>query len=964
MTVKRLRAVLNSIGPPGPDEPTATPREIAEILWLAAHIFEDRPAPAPESAEPIPAEDRAEQPPMPSVPSPPPDPVRRELYGPVATSEEGTGAMTALVPTAPMLDHPLAVQRALRTLKRKVPSRRAMVLDEHATAERIASRPLRIRPWVPVMVAAPERWLSIVLVVDDGPSMRLWGPLARELHETLLRLGAFRDLRVCRLVPTDWGVGVVASPGAPPTDAATLIDPSGRQIVLVLSDCSGPYWWDGSAGRALRLWSKAEPTAILQPLAERLWRRTAAPTVPGTVVAARACVPNTALRFTPYDEEHRSGAVPVPVLECSPGWFADWATVVAGGGARPAAMTYLGDRPRGAEPVRQERDLPIRERVQRFQATASPEAAMLAAHVAVSFPALPVMRLIQQRILRVSQPSHLAEVILSGLLRPVDDAGRYDFVAGAREALLTTLPRSESWHTADVLSQISKEIERRAGSGTETFPAHLLAGDGDGDHVVGADDRPFALVSSEAIRLLNRRALPAEPRIVDVRSTDGLGEVGQIGEASDSTPSVAMSVNRLSVADLPRAEAGRVPIGRDMMTLEVIHFNLFHQDPNLVVAGNAGCGKTNLLRLIARGLTESFSPEQLSVTVVDPRGGLRDAVPSTHLNVYSAHARRAVGLVRNWLKDEEKGYTRSTSVGPRLVVLVDDYDQLTSSEMRLMAEIETISLNHRIGLHFVVASGVGREGLHSSFLMTLQEAATQVEMGFNQDEGVLAQPDTYVSLQLSGHGQWIRRHEEPRTVEVALVPQSLGRDEDRVPRVMLAVDIEAYSGLRERGQRQFQADLQQILDECETATHGLNRWNRQSTGDGELVVLPADTNPASFVKTFLRTIEPVLAALNADRRDRGRLRLRMALHHGTIDTSTASGIVAAFRLLNAKPLRNFLAHHLDRDLALIMSDSLCRELNRIDPTVLDDSRFVREQIRGKGETYVSFLYQGRNSDSR
>ncbi|QKW34204.1 caspase family protein [Actinomadura sp. NAK00032] len=484
--IDRLRAALAATGPP-PDA-----RELSEMLWLACHITpaEQEPSPAPP-APPAAVPDAPEDlpaPPPPPAPSPPP--AREPLTGlhprPGPGAEPAGTATEVLVPTAPMLADALGVQRALRPLKRRVPSRHRRELDEEATAARIADTLL----WAPVLVPSSERWLTLSLVVDTGPTMRLWRPLARELTETLIRQGAFQNVHIAYLDTTG---RVASAPGAPPQDPGTLLDASGRHAVLVLSDCSGPHWWSGHAARAVRRWAQAGPTAILQPLAERLWRRTAAPAVPGLASLPRPGAPNTDLRFTPHDGAPPPG-VPVPVLEAAPRWFAAWARLVAGSGPQPAAVAALAAHPSGPTPVGRERELPIGERVRRFLTTASPDAAELAAHVAVSDPSLPVMRLIQHRILGGSGPGQLAEVLLSGLLRPAGDV-RYAFVPGAREALLDTLPRPEALHTRRVLEAVSAEIERRAGTAAETFRA-LLPTDG-GPVTLTADTDHFALVTPE-----------------------------------------------------------------------------------------------------------------------------------------------------------------------------------------------------------------------------------------------------------------------------------------------------------------------------------------------------------------------------------------------------------------------------------------------------------------------------------
>ncbi|MBD2896405.1 hypothetical protein amrb99_53540 [Actinomadura sp. RB99] len=505
--IDRLREVLGAVSPHGaPDA-----RELSELLWLAAHIAPapDEPAdPAPDPVPPaVPDPPPAGPDGLAKPPGPAPEEPRTALHHRPATGTAppaGTAA-EVLVPTAPMLSDPLGVQRALRPVKRRVPSRHRRELDEDATAERIADT----RLWTPVLVPESERWLTLTLVVDTGPTMRLWRPLARELTEALLRQGAFQNVGVAYLTATG---RVSSAPGSSPRAPGTLQDASGRHAVLLLSDCSGPHWWNGRAAPAVRRWAQAGPTAILQPLAESLWRRTAAPTTPGVAVLPRPGGPNTGLRFTPLDGAPPPG-VPVPVLEVAPRWFGAWARLVSGAGPQPAAIAALPSGPSGPAPS--DRDVPVAERVRRFLRTASADAAELAAHVAVSVPSLPVMRLIQHGVLGGSDPGRLAEVLLSGLLRPLDDV-RYEFVPGAREALLDTLPRPEAQHTRRVLEAVSAEIERRAGGTAETFRALLATADG--PLALTADTPHFALVTTPAPAAPPAPASPA-PHLLDVLGT-------------------------------------------------------------------------------------------------------------------------------------------------------------------------------------------------------------------------------------------------------------------------------------------------------------------------------------------------------------------------------------------------------------------------------------------------------------
>ncbi|MFG2005779.1 SAV_2336 N-terminal domain-related protein [Spirillospora sp. NPDC048911] len=598
MRINELRQALDSLGQ------SADARELSEILWLACHTSEGPAASAPEAS---PAPDTAhndlpaleEIPERPAAPKGPHPTPTSALHPRPAAPEIGGDATEILVPTAPMLADPLSVQRALRPLKRRVASPLRTELDEDATAARIADTAL----WVPVLTPAPERWLSLNLVVDTGPSMRLWRPLARELAETIRRQGAFRDVHLTYL---DVSGGVSSSPTAPALSPTALLDPAGRHATLVLSDCSGPHWWNGRAPRALHRWAQTGPAAILQPLPERLWRRTAAPTTPGLASLPRPGAPNTKLHFTPYDGETPEG-LPIPVLEIAPRWLSGWANLVAGAGPRPTAVAT--PTATTAAPVRRERELPPEERVRRFLVTASPEAAELAAHVAVSFPSLPVMRLVQKRILGESGPSQLAEVLLSGLLRPLDVAlGQYEFVPGAREALLASLPRPEAWHTRHVLEHVSAEIERRAGSSTEMFRALLPATDGD----QALPCRPFALLNPEARALLDRTTTPPPPSPLAARNPDLLELLGR-------------PVSQLIIDARWRAAGETVPVPIGVADEgEPVRLDLlggYRVGPHGLIIGAPGSGRIALLRTIVTGLALTYPPRTVAFVLADLGAG-------------------------------------------------------------------------------------------------------------------------------------------------------------------------------------------------------------------------------------------------------------------------------------------------------------------------------------------------------
>ncbi|CAM5583155.1 SAV_2336 N-terminal domain-related protein [Streptomyces purpurascens] len=505
--VARLAAALSAAGA------SPTPRELAELLWLAGRLEADEPSaeePRPlgpatpeETAEapaaegdpaPAPVPPRSSEPP-PTAQAPTPDRVPLRLPAPRSPGRtQGDaigGGSPLLAPAPPMLPHPLALQRALRPLQRKVPSPHLRVLDERATADRIARLGAHPDVWLPVLRPAPDRWLRLNLVHDTGPTMPVWRPLVSELHTALAQSGIFRTVT---LHP--------ATPDGRARQVPVLDD--GRTVTLVVSDCMGPQWRPGEAGdrwyRTLRIWARHMPLAVVQPLPEHLWSTTALPAEPGLLTAPATAAPAAALAFAPYEATPAPDqALPLPVLEPGAPWLAHWAALVAdpGGARTPGAAAWLPPAPAPpAEPVPDLASASPEDLVLRFRATASPEAFRLAGHLALAVPSVPVMRLVQRTVDRDPRPQHLAEVILSGMLAASPGPpGSYEFRPGVRELLLRSLPRTARGRTREFLERVGGLIDERAGLAAGEFRAETEGGQ-------GGSGPAFATVSEETVRRL------------------------------------------------------------------------------------------------------------------------------------------------------------------------------------------------------------------------------------------------------------------------------------------------------------------------------------------------------------------------------------------------------------------------------------------------------------------------------
>ncbi|MFC5181294.1 hypothetical protein [Actinomadura harenae] len=193
-------------------------------------------------------------------------------------------------------------------------------------------------------------------------------------------------------------------------------------------------------------------------------------------------------------------------------------------------------------------------------------------------------------------------------------------------------------------------------------------------------------------------------------------------------------------------------------------------------------------------------------------------------------------------------------------------------------------------------------------------------------------------------------------------------EEDLVYRLLLAVDIQGYSRLTARRQLAAQHDLATVLDKAAAAA-GLSRsdWIEQVGGDGELATLPAGTSPAVVAGDFVVGFEAALREVNAARDTGGRLdparggwrlRVRLALHHGTLYPGpfgpAGDAPVVVQRLLDSMPLRRLLDDP-RRDLAVVVSEAMFADVVRTGFSSLPESAFEPVRITAKGSVFRGHL---------
>jgi len=234
------------------------------------------------------------------------------------------------------------------------------------------------------------------------------------------------------------------------------------------------------------------------------------------------------------------------------------------------------------------------------------------------------------------------------------------------------------------------------------------------------------------------------------------------------------------LATLVDRTAPVIPIGINETQLAPVSLD-FVTEPHLIVLGDAECGKTNLLRLIARGLVDRYPPTQARIVIADYRRTLLGAVSGEHLLDYAPSGQaftEMVSQLRGSLSRRLPGpdvtpdqlRDRSWWHGPDLYLLVDDYDLVASAGANPLSPLlELLPQARDIGLHLVVArrAGGAARALYEPVLQRLRELDSPgLLMSGNREEGPLF-GSLRPSAQPPGRGTLVRRRDGQQLIQTA-----------------------------------------------------------------------------------------------------------------------------------------------------------------------------------------------------
>ncbi|MBT2490911.1 type VII secretion protein EccCa [Streptomyces sp. ISL-96] len=286
--------------------------------------------------------------------------------------------------------------------------------------------------------------------------------------------------------------------------------------------------------------------------------------------------------------------------------------------------------------------------------------------------------------------------------------------------------------------------------------------------------------------------MTALPRVDGSSETEDLAEatavlIRGINENWQGNPAPAVRLlPRIMEADrLPKGfehpERG-IAFGIDESALAPVFID-FETDPHFIVFGESESGKSSVLRLLIKQITERYTPDQAKIVMGDYRRAHLEAVPDSHLSRYCASAPALTetleGLAGSLSRrmpgpdvTPEQLRNRSWYNSPDAYVIIDDYDLVATGMNPLSPLVEYLPYARDVGLHVIIARSAGgaSRSLYEPVMQRLRELGAQgLVMSGDRSEGALLGNITPSQLP-PGRGYFHTRRRSGQMVQTGWLP--------------------------------------------------------------------------------------------------------------------------------------------------------------------------------------------------
>ncbi len=305
----------------------------------------------------------------------------------------------------------------------------------------------------------------------------------------------------------------------------------------------------------------------------------------------------------------------------------------------------------------------------------------------------------------------------------------------------------------------------------------LVVGPDSSAEVTGVTVDQCDLTMAEALARRLTAHRPAASGTTTVSGDTGVGELFGLADPAAFDPHLAWRPR-------PPSDRLRVPIGHDdggePVTLDLKESAQGGMGPHGLVIGATGSGKSELLRSLVLGLALTHAPDDLSMVLVDFKGGATFAglagLPQvsaviTNLaqeltlvdrmeDALSGELLRRQQVLReagNLASVEEYARARSTGSAleplPSLLVVVDEFSELLAAKPEFIDLFVAIGrLGRSLGLHLLLASQRLEEGRLRGLESHLSYRIGLRTFSAGESRGVLGVPDAYELPSVPGLG--------------------------------------------------------------------------------------------------------------------------------------------------------------------------------------------------------------------
>jgi DNA segregation ATPase FtsK/SpoIIIE, S-DNA-T family len=308
-----------------------------------------------------------------------------------------------------------------------------------------------------------------------------------------------------------------------------------------------------------------------------------------------------------------------------------------------------------------------------------------------------------------------------------------------------------------LLDALGTKLELRLGDPAETLSkrdaAKALPVDRPGRGVTREGDLfQLALPSWSLSPGPDGEAIAISEAVADARAAAGTARAPRVAALPESIDEDEVDLLAAQAGSRLSDPAAGFLVGVSDFRSSPLQVDLLARGAHLCVYGDGGSGRTTLLARALNDTLSRLSPDELTVHLVDPAGGLIDFGEGPHVASYVTSSGAAEKLARE-LADElgRRLPPEGASVaelrarqwqGPSVMLVVDDYDLLIGAMGSPLAPLaEVVAQAATIGLHVVCArrvAGVQRTSFEP-FSQRLRELRPNaLVLSGSPDEGIVA----------------------------------------------------------------------------------------------------------------------------------------------------------------------------------------------------------------------------------